>query len=839
MGRVYRAEQTALGRTVAVKIVHPHLLGDESAAARFITEARTASRLNHPNSVSIIDFGKSESGQLYLVMEYLRGKDLARVVYEDGLLTFVRIIDVLKQVLAALSEAHHIGIIHRDLKPENIVIEPMRSGDDFVKVVDFGLAKLLNKTDGPSITCAGVVCGTPDYMAPEQGRGDPIDGRSDLYTVGVILFQLLTGRLPFEADSPTQAVVMHLTVPPPDPRQIAPSRKIPATLAMITLSALAKDPRDRYQNAEAFSAALDVARTHILGTAERDATPLDDGYVTCPECGASVPRTQRFCGDCGTRLGPSMTQSEPTVPFTQVLGPSWSEKPPPPPLPSLPLPLTDRDDDIAWLMGHHDDVSNHLAGARIVAEPGMGKSRLLREFAALATSDGDLVAEATPDQWWAEVAYHTLRVTIEQLLGLAPGGNVKQISAPSNPEAQAGLSEIFARVRSHAATPSVVRHTAVEALRWALGIASNRTYGHRVLLIIDDLNRIDGASRNAFLDLIVTPLHHPVVVLASHTPGFDPKWPEHVPVRTLAGFSPETAATLVRGTHSPDTFNDMSARGVPPMYVEQLMYFIQEGGTDPPARLADLVALRIARLNAGERRLLQGVAVLGDGTKEATLSALEGGVDVTHGLQNLVEAGMLVPTRSEYGFSHPLLREIAEVSIPAGVRRELHASALNMASELGLPLEAHAIHALDAQDAFEALLSLEQVGDLALGRDDVSGAIEAFRRGLDLARREIFRGELDDPMRAVLIFSRKLADALTRAGAMTDADGVLREALNLAPPEGEDRAKVLLTLARVAHARHREPEALRYLHEAMDLAQRCDAQDLLETLDTMAQDWAP
>src|SRR5882757_3343494 len=138
MGRVYRAEQKALGRTVAVKVIHPHLLGDESAAARFITEARAASRLNHPNSVGVIDFGKTDDGQLYLVMEFLRGKDLARVAYEEGPLPFRRIASILKQVLAALSEAHDLGIVHRDLKPENIILEPLRRGGDFVKVVDFG-----------------------------------------------------------------------------------------------------------------------------------------------------------------------------------------------------------------------------------------------------------------------------------------------------------------------------------------------------------------------------------------------------------------------------------------------------------------------------------------------------------------------------------------------------------------------------------------------------------------------------------------------------------------------------------------------------------------------------
>src|SRR4029078_6927233 len=135
------------------------------------------------------------------------------------------------QVLAALSEAHHLGIIHRDLKPENIVLEPMRTGGDFVKMVDSALAKMKAEVAGPTnITSPGIVCGTPDYMSPEQGRGDAIDHRSDLYACGVILYQLLTGRLPFEAESPTQVVLMHLSLPPPDPATVAPEREIPEGL---------------------------------------------------------------------------------------------------------------------------------------------------------------------------------------------------------------------------------------------------------------------------------------------------------------------------------------------------------------------------------------------------------------------------------------------------------------------------------------------------------------------------------------------------------------------------------------------------------------------------------
>src|SRR6187200_2589898 len=301
MGRVYRAEQSVLGRTVAVKIIHPHLLADENAAVRFLTEARAASQLNHPNSVSVIDFGRTDDGQPYLVMEFLRGKDLARVAYEEGPLPFSRIVEVLRQALMALAEAHELGIVHRDLKPENIVLEPLRRGGDFVKVLDFGLAKLKADTQFPGVTSPGIVCGTPDYMAPEQGRGDPIDARSDLYAVGVILFQLLTGRLPFEADSPTQVVLMHLSLPAPDPSVVAPERDIPEGLVEITMKALQKEAIRRFQSADEFAAALRGSMAASEGTSGRFTTA--EAGVICAACRAIVPRGQKFCGDCGARIG--------------------------------------------------------------------------------------------------------------------------------------------------------------------------------------------------------------------------------------------------------------------------------------------------------------------------------------------------------------------------------------------------------------------------------------------------------------------------------------------------------------------------------------------------------
>src|ERR1700722_2857486 len=437
MGRVYRAEQTNLGRTVAVKIIHPHLVGEENAAARFITEARAASRLNHPHSVGIIDFGKSPDGLLYLVMEFLRGRDLARVIYEDGPLPFRRIVDVLRQTLAALAEAHNEGIIHRDLKPENIIVEPVRSGGDFVKVVDFGLAKIRADTSQPSITSPGIVCGTPEYMSPEQARGDVLDARSDLYAVGVILYQLLTGRLPFEADSPTQVVLAHLTRPPQDPRTLAPERKIPDTLAEIVLKALAKEPKDRFQDSDDMSSALASALVVIEGRPSMR-QPIS-GAVSCPNCGAPNPPNQKFCGECGaattsTQMStiPERISSEPQPIVVTKAGRTARTEPAPRPLSTTrgPLPFIGRDEDLAWLAGRRAEARS-LTGARGVGEMGIGKNRLVREFLETAAAAGDVVVTTGPDPAWAEVGGWALKHAIQLFAALPQEGRCSRDWIPA------------------------------------------------------------------------------------------------------------------------------------------------------------------------------------------------------------------------------------------------------------------------------------------------------------------------------------------------------------------------------------------------------------------------
>lgn len=840
MGRVYRAEQKVLGRTVAVKIVHPHLLGDDNASARFITEARAASRLNHPNSVGVIDFGRNGT-QLYLVMEYLRGRDLARVTYEDGLLAFPRIADILVQVMAALAEAHHLEIIHRDLKPENIVLEPMRSGGDFVKVVDFGLAKM--RELNTNITSPGLVCGTPDYMAPEQGRGDPIDARSDLYACGVILYQLLTGRLPFEAESPTQVVLMHLSQPPPDPTKVAPERNIPQPLVDLCLRALSKNPADRFQNADEFASALKSTLALISRSKDRDSQGwgATDVGRRCTQCNALVPLGQKFCGDCGSRIAPSRVMDVTTPQTGNQLRA----------IPRLPLPFSSREEDLDWLDLCRFEVGSWVTTARIVGDHGVGKSRLLRQFLRQATDSGDLVVETGPDPWSADVGYWALRKAIAGLAELPPDGGSPTDWTSATPEARRGLEEIFTKSTARTEAPAPAwetdseemslsdrRFIAAEALRWAMARAARSAQKNRVILAIEDLHTIDGASKNAVVDVIQEPPLVGMLLVGSHPPDFDPGWGG--PERRITGLPLQIAQSLAKGIAPTAASSSHDGKTVSPMYVEQLVRFTMEGGKAPPARLGDLVSMRLERLQSDGRRILQAVAVLGDDTDPNQLLDIVQVADPDGAIEELRTAGMIEVTDRRVSCSHPLIRDVVLGTIPAGVKRELHERAA--ADESGvtrqLPIEVLALHTYHAQNAFEALMLLETIANRASARGDLNGCVIALRRALELARRELFRGDIDDPVRAVLIFSRKLGEALARAGNYADANGVLLEALDLAGPSGPDRVQVLGALAFTAKERARPEEARKYLREAINLAKEELLVDLVDSLEHARRDWA-
>ena len=272
MGSVYRARHTALERDVALKLMAPEVAHDRSFAARFRREAHAASRLAHPSSVLITDFGEEPDGLLYLVMEYVRGPSLEAMLERGVRLSERRTVDILSQVLSAVAVAHEAGIVHRDLKPANVLVVETTDDDgspaDLVKVCDFGVASLRDRAEvvGPSrsaalrpgrrLTLAGAVVGTPAYMAPEQASGGTQEPRTDLYSLGVVLFEMLTGRLPLWGDTLEETMRRQISAPAPSPREFVDCT--PA-LADVCLRAMAKRPEDRFESARAMRAALRAA----------------------------------------------------------------------------------------------------------------------------------------------------------------------------------------------------------------------------------------------------------------------------------------------------------------------------------------------------------------------------------------------------------------------------------------------------------------------------------------------------------------------------------------------------------------------------------------------------
>ncbi len=257
MGTVYLANQEPIDRKVAVKVLLPSLAGDEVAVQRFEREAKAISRMRHPNTVTIYDFGKTASKELYIVMEYLEGETLADIVQNEGAVAQDRAARIIRQACASLSEAHEGGIIHRDLKPDNIFLTSLGKEKDWVKVLDFGLAKLANNETMQGITQQGKVFGTPRYMSPEQAQGLTLDPRSDLYTLGVVLHELLTGRALFSADTMVALLIKHVSEPPPLLSSVRPDLHFDPALERVVQFALGKEPEERYATMDAFASALE------------------------------------------------------------------------------------------------------------------------------------------------------------------------------------------------------------------------------------------------------------------------------------------------------------------------------------------------------------------------------------------------------------------------------------------------------------------------------------------------------------------------------------------------------------------------------------------------------
>ncbi len=259
MGTVYRGTHVLMDKTVAIKVLHPSLAADDKIVQRFSREARAASRISHPHALNVTDFGESENGVVFLVMEYLRGRTLKEVIHQDGQMSLARVVEIMRQVTGALAAAHAEGVVHRDLKSDNIMLVDADNGQDWAKVLDFGIAKIQEPVgQDPALTAPNLIIGTPQYMSPEQcSQASELDARSDIYSLGIILYEMLAGHVPFRGDSPTATMMKHLQEPPPS--LLEERGDLPPAVSRVVARALAKRPEDRYQTVGELAGALTLA----------------------------------------------------------------------------------------------------------------------------------------------------------------------------------------------------------------------------------------------------------------------------------------------------------------------------------------------------------------------------------------------------------------------------------------------------------------------------------------------------------------------------------------------------------------------------------------------------
>ncbi|HEY6558543.1 MAG TPA: protein kinase [Polyangiaceae bacterium] len=806
-GRVYRAVQKPLERVVALKIIHPALLASDEAVTRFMEEARILSRLNHPNVVSVFDFGWSapgDTGQLFLAMEYVTGPSLSTLLTAKQALPLRRLASIMGQVLAALSEAHHQGITHRDVKPDNIMLQPTRGGTDHVKVIDFGIAQ---SRERKRVTEFGRAIGTPEYMAPEQVRGEDIGPAADLYSLGVILFEALTGRRPFEGGSGVETMVRHLAAPRPDPRSVAPDRAISPELAAVCLRALSVDPAERYPDAATFAEALEQALpTQARGTpalySARSRSSRPAPALSPPQAAKPRPLSREWT-------------STPVVEF-QEAGPALAAGIE---LESaiFEMPLVGRSAELDWAI--EQLVRDSGACVALCGRAGVGKTRLLRELCAAA--DGldlrALVVTADPVPH-CQVSFSAVKRMIVRLSGLS--GAELRAQDTSDTATRDALRKLFPAEGTRVLDAQGAAST---ALQWSARRAVARAGNRNVVLVIDDADRADACSLAALSELVRQRAVPRFSVLMTGERLPDALIPAGVAVRGLQGLAPAQARELLA--------DQGFARALPrkddvePLYVEGLSRWSTRDAAPVPETLHDLVTGRVRELKSAERRALLAIAVLGSAC-QAELQELWNGKSLTDCLKSLVEYGLVVRREGAFELAHPLYGRVVSELSPARVVADLHAAAADYQVNDGGELELQAFHAAKGRPDVEAFMLVEEVARVRRQHADLDGVAAILRLGLEAARSAMLNGE-PNTVKPVAVFGRKLGSVLIETRRFDDAHGVLTAALALPGLSELERALLLEQLASVESTRGRSQEAERLRGECLAAAESCGDSEII------------
>ncbi len=850
MGWVYRGIHRSLQSSIAIKLMKPSVEPDDTRDKRFEQEARAASALNSPHIISIIDFGRTPGGLLFIISEFLRGDPLSSLIASQAPLPLPRALRIIDQILSAVYEAHEVGLVHRDMKPENVIITPLRSGEDFVKVLDFGIAKL-GGDKNQRLTIQGQLFGTPAYMAPEQIRGQEVTPRTDLYACAIILYEMLTGFEPFRSESVMEVLSMQLHNDPQPLRDAPAAAHLPQELEAVLMKALSKDPADRFEDAAELRQALARfagRRAHI--TTSRCAgcgSPMALGSKFCPECGARKSQmTRSALSSHGQPTGASPSPSPPspvpgrgspgstigathTGPHSTLQRQLKAEK-------TLHFQLVGREKEIDQLA---EVFGEGIRTVQVLGPDGIGRSSLLHAAGQLAERAGLRVLRAGPDPALTRRPWYPVHMLVRQLLDLGPDRpdlallQERATRVGLEPGDLPGLAELFGISALEGKVEYAVRQREVRAAA-THALLDSRGARDGLCVIIDDADAMDGASR----------------ALINHLREASPAWPLHLvlagessvlsgergsPAASSTGEAPLHAAVTIRPapltpreveTLLADTISShagsaaqMAAeifrhtQGIP-FAVTQSLRLMVEGGDDLGMSPADVIATRVSRLPRGSLRVLQTICLVGTEAPTSTIEALHSdGRELSAAILLLERRGFLEKgTDATIKVSHPTLAEHVREGMPADARRQLHQRVYDLLLASGAQPITLARHALACLDAETTLDILTRAGEQAESWLDDVGAAYHFQQALQVAR---YRMLLEPDHRVCLELTLRLARTLRFSGDAVSTQLVLKDALLVSEANPALHARLLKTLALVFLDRAATNEALRTMEQAL------------------------
>jgi serine/threonine protein kinase/tetratricopeptide (TPR) repeat protein len=761
-GAVYKADQIALGRTVAVKLLNEELSADAKMIRRFRDEATSASRLNHPNCVSIIDYGQSTDGLLYLAMEYVKGPTLTQLLVNENPLAVDRVIDIVMQALAGIEEAHLAGVVHADLKADNIILDQRRAGVDVVKIVDFGIARLVTGVRDPDDRS---ISGTPEYMAPEVISGAVPSFASDVYAVGIILYELLAYKTPFFAGSTTEILANHLKamIPSLQTRREQVSKELDAIVA----KALAKHPQDRFASAGEMRlalAALQVKKSRTFTQSDK-----------CTACGKPMSASFKFCPECGAAR---RRISQPV------------EAVPPPPPEVLPLPFIGRDKELQTLFTHMRRPAGKDNGLLVTGHEGTGRSALLRHAYNTIREETRVIYIITSDPSGLAAPFYPIRSLLAAVLQLPAVSSELELrdsilSLGLNERDVPGIAQLF----GHPTTllelePPVRRREMVWSTLRALERAAMMS---AVTIVCEDIDRFDHPSLEILRRATeVTELALPPLVMTTTT-TFGAHWPLSVPRLEIGALEANDLSRIV------ETLEKAGLKGLPPVqtlfqttrafpgHIEHVVRYLLEGGKaeDTTTSLPDLVSARLSLQKKETRDVLQAAAVLGVEPQLDLLRAMLPGEGLETALADAERAGLLgcFDPSGELTFTSRLVRDIVYDATPADVRRSLHAAAAAACETMSPDVAVLGHHHDLAGHAKDAMMMLRRAGDHAAEQLDDVGAGQFYHRALVAVRQAVQSGDDDGTAEGQFVaLSVRLADVLRTRGESSLARGVLAEA---------------------------------------------------------------